>query len=339
MRTALIVLAIAAAGACRHQPQPDAYGNVEATEVVVSAEAAGQLVTFTIDEGDTLARDAVVGTIDPTQLKLEQQQASAQHGAAEARASEARQQTAALEAQRDAAAAQRDAARAQRRALQSQLDIAKRAYDRTMRLFGEQAATAQQLDQAERDYKVLGDQIAAEDEQIRAQDRQVAAAGEQIRAARAQAQTARQQVAAAEAQVGQAAERVRKSEVRNPIAGTVLTTYVKAGEVVQIGEALYRIANLSGVDVRAYVTEPQLAGLRLGQQAVVTVDTGGTRQTVQGGVTWISPRAEFTPTPVQTRDERADLVYAVKIHVANGHGLLKIGMPVDVRFVRAQASS
>ncbi len=340
MRTIALTLALAsAASGCSRQPQPDAYGNVEATEVVVGAEAAGQLVTFTVDEGQVLHRDAVVGTIDPTQLKLAQQQATAQHGAALAGARVAQQQVAALEAQRAAAVAQRDSARAQKSALQSQLDIATRAYDRTKRLFDQQAATAQQLDQAERDYKVLGDQIRAEDEQINAHDRQIAAADEQIRAARSDVQGARQQAAAAEAQVGQAAERVRKSDVRNPIDGTVLTTYVKAGEVVQIGEPLYRIANLQSLDVRAYVTETQLAAVRLGQHAVVSFDVGRGRQTVEGELTWISSRAEFTPTPVQTREERADLVYAIKIHVPNEQGLLKIGMPIDVRFVRGQAAS
>jgi HlyD family secretion protein len=324
---------LAAATACSRAPQPDAYGNVEATEVVVSAETPGRLMTYAVSEGQTLAPDAVVATIDATQLTLEREQAAAQRSATASRINEARQQVAALEAQRAAAAAQRDAARAQRAALVSQHEIAQRAYERTNRLYSGQAATAQQLDQAERDYRVLGDQIKAQDEQIRAQERQIAAQAEQIRAARAQVQTVEQQVASAEAQVNIAGERLRKSEVRNPVAGTVLTTYAKAGEIVQTGQPLYRIANLSTVDDRAYVTEPQLATVRLGATVAVSFDAGrGERRSLPGEVTWISARAEFTPTPIQTREERADLVYAIKIRVANTGNVLKIGMPVDVRF-------
>jgi len=333
MRHLAIVLALAAAS-CTRQAQPDAYGNVEATEVVVGAEAAGRLTALSVNEGDTLSANVSVGTIDATALHIEHDQAAAQRGASESRVDEVHRQIAVLEAQRGAAAAQREAARAQRGALVSQQEIAQRSYDRTKRLFAEQAATAQQLDQTERDVRVLVDQIAAQDEQIRAHDRQVAAQDDQIRATRAQEQTMRAQVASAEAQVSQIAERIRKTDVRNPTAGTVLTTYAKAGEMVAVGQPLYRIANLRSVDVRAYVSEPQLATIRLGQHASVSFDaTNANHQTLDGDVTWVSARAEFTPTPIQTREERADLVYAVKIRVPNDQGLLKIGMPVDVQFL------
>jgi membrane fusion protein YbhG len=341
MRLAGALAAAAAIGAlaCSPRAEPDAYGNVEATEVVVGAEAAGRLVAFTAVEGQPLAAGAAVGSIDPTQVGLERDQATAQRTATAARIDEVRQQIAVIEAQRAASIAQRDAARAQRAALVSQHEIAKRGYDRTTRLIAEQAATAQQLDQAERDYRTLGDQIAAQDEQITAQERQIAAQGGQIRAARAQEQTIKAQVAAADAQINQVAERLRKTEVTNPVAGTVLTTYARAGEMVQPGQPLYRIANLASVEVRAYVTEPQLARVRLGDSATVTVDAGrGERRGLPGVVSWISSQAEFTPTPIQTREERADLVYAVKIRVANENGVLKIGMPADVQFAAAPAA-
>jgi HlyD family secretion protein len=335
-RVSVIVVCLLAA-ACSRPPQPDAYGNVEATEVAVSAEVAGRLVSFAVVEGQTLAAGAAVGTIDPTQVTLERDQASAQRAATAARIDEVRQQIAVLEAQRSASIAQRDAARAQRSALASQHEIARRAYDRTNRLFAEQAATAQQLDQTERDVRTLADQVAAQDEQISAHDHQIAAQAAQIRSARAQTQTIQAQVAAADAQINQVAERLRKTDVKNPVAGTVLTTYARAGEMVQPGQPLYRIANLSSVEVRAYVTEPQLSRIRLGQTATVTVDAGAQRQGLQGAVSWISSQAEFTPTPIQTREERADLVYAVKIRVPNEHGVLKIGMPADVQFAQTQA--
>jgi len=186
---------------------------------------------------------------------------------------------------------------------------------------------------------VLGDQIKAQDEQIRAHERQIAAQGDQIGAARAQVQTIERQVATNDAQVSLVGERIRKSDVRNPVEGTVLTSYAKAGEVVQIGQPLYRIANLTSVEVRAYVTEPQLSSVHLGGQALVSVDAGqGRRQSLPGEVSWISARAEFTPTPIQTREERAVLVYALKIRVPNAQNVLKIGMPVDVQFTAARTA-
>jgi len=337
LRLAALCLA-AAAAACSRAPQPDAYGNVEATEVVVSAESSGRLASYTVTEGQALAAGAVVGAIDRSQLAFERDQAAAQRTATASRIDEVRQQAAVVDAQRSAAIAQRDAMRAQRAALVAQHEIAKRAFDRTTRLIAEQAATSQQLDQAERDYRTLGDQIAAQDEQIKAQERQITAQANQIQAARAQEQTINAQVAAADAQMSQIGERIRKTDVTNPIAGTVLTSFAKAGEVVQAGQPLYRIANLASVEVRAYVTEPQLARIRLGQPATVTIDAGPNHQSAQGVVSWISSQAEFTPTPIQTREERADLVYAVKIRVANENGMLKIGMPADVMFIQTQAA-
>jgi HlyD family secretion protein len=331
--TASALLAATAIG-CSKAPRPDAYGNVEATEVVVSAQATGQLTTFSVDEGQALAAGAIVGTVDATELTLQRGQLDAQRQSNVSRVAEAASQVQSLIAERDAAQAQHDAAVAQRDGLQAQLEIAQRARERTSRLFALQAATSQQLDQAERDDRVLQQQIAAQDRQIAAQARQVAAHTAQIAAARAQGRTARTQVAAAEAQVAQVSDRIRKADVVNPSAGTVLVTYVKRGEIVQPGQPLYKVADLGAVDVRAYVTEPQLGTIRLGQPAHVSADAGPGRHTLDGAVSWVSSKAEFTPTPIQTRDERADLVYAVKIRVPNRNGVLKIGMPVDVEFAR-----
>lgn len=319
-----IILAALPVG-CARAPEPDAYGNVEATEVVVGAEAGGQLLSFTVQEGSKLAAQAKVGEIDRTQLELQHTEAAAQRAATSARVAEIERQIGALEAQRESA-------RAQRAALVAQHEIAKRAYERTSRLYAQQAATAPQLDQAERDLRTLG-------EQVKSQERQIAAQGQQIEAARAQQVTIRRQVAAADAQIQQIDNRIEKSTIVNPIAGTVLATYARAGEFVQQGQPLYKVADLEAVEVRAYVGETQLSGVRLGQSVEVTIDTGkDERRTVPGSVSWISSEAEFTPTPIQTREERADLVYAVKIRVANEGGLLKIGMPADVNFQSAETS-
>jgi HlyD family secretion protein len=329
---ALISLAALAAASCSRPAGPDAYGNVEATEVVVSAQSGGQLTMFGVEEGQRLEAGAVIGTVDSTELALQRDQATAQRAVTASRVAEVGRQVPVIEAQRAAAQAQRAAAAAQRQAVASQLEIARRAYERTRRLFSQQAATAQQMDQGEREVRTLESQLEAQDQQIEAQARQVAAHTGQIAAVQAQQRTAAEQVTVATAQIGQFDERIRKTQVTNPAAGTVLVTYARQGEVVQPGQPLYKIADLTAVDVRAYVTETQLASVRIGQQARVTLDAGDQSQTLDGSVSWVATQAEFTPTPIQTRDERADLVYAVKIRVANPNGVLKIGMPVDVAF-------
>jgi len=282
-------IAFVALVACDRDDEPDAYGNFEATETVVSAETGGALLWFTPVEGQQVAPGTLLGVIDTTRLALDRDQLGAQRTAVRARVPEAERQIGVLAVQRE---------------------IAARAYARTRRLFAEQAATAQQLDQAERDYRVLGEQMAA---------------------ARAQRTSVTQDVAASDARVAQIAERIAKSRISAPFSGTVLATYARAGEFVQPGQPLFRLANLDTLTLRAYVTEPQLAQLRLGQRVQVSVDRGeGSRLAMPGTVSWISAKAEFTPTPVQTREERADLVYAIKIRVPNRSGTLKIGMPADV---------
>lgn len=329
----LLLTSALAIGGCVRNAEPDAYGNVEATEVIVGAEASGRILSFEPKEGQKLAANVIVGTIDSTDLVLEKDQLVAERGASASRVNEVARQIDGLLARHSAAVATADAAKAQRRVLDAQHEIARRAYERTKRLFDQQAATAQQLDQAERDYRVLEQQIKAQDDQIAAQEHQVAADQQQIGAMRAQRDSAAANVATVDAQTARVAERIRKSQIANPVAGTILATYARAGEVVQSGTPLYKIADLASVEVRAYVPEPRLGNVRLGALAQVSIDArAGSLRTFPGTVSWVSSEAEFTPTPIQTRDERADLVYAVKIRVANDQGVLKIGMPADVRF-------
>jgi HlyD family secretion protein len=288
-RLAFAACALTVIAACGKHDEPDAYGNFEATETVVSAETGGTLLWFTPVEGQQVAPSVTLAVIDTTGLALDRTQLRAQRTAVGARVSESDRQINVLAVQRE---------------------IAGRAYAHTRRLVAEQAATAQQLDQAERDYRVLGEQIAA---------------------LRAQRNSVTQDVAASDARVAQIAERIAKSRISAPFAGTVLATYARAGEYVQPGQPLFRIASLDTLTLRAYVDETQLAQLKLGQRVQVSVDRGaGGRVAMPGTVSWIASKAEFTPTPVQTRDERADLVYSVKILVPNRDGMLKIGMPADV---------
>jgi HlyD family secretion protein len=296
-RKSLVALAMTlVALACRKTSEPDAYGNFEADEITVSSQASGELRSFTPTEGTHLEKGVVIGAVDTVQLSLELAQLIAQKQSTGARVAAADEQV---------------------RVLEAQVGIAKRAYDRLLRLAEEKAATAQQVDQAERDYKTL---VA------------------QIDAAKSQRNSVSSEIAGTDARMAQIRDRIARSRITNPVAGTVLSTFSKQGEVVQAGQPLYKIANLDSLTLRAYVTEGQLTSLKLGQQVQVRVDKGdGSLLTMSGIVAWIASKAEFTPTPIQTRDERADLVYAVKVRVANQGGTLKIGMPADLNLPRASA--
>jgi HlyD family secretion protein len=215
----------------------------------------------------------------------------------------------ALVARRSAAAAGTREADANIAALEVQRNIADRELARTERLLKQSAATAQQGDKAEHDARVVREQLAG---------------------ARAARGSARQEVAALEAQVASIDDRLARSRVSSPLTGTVLARYVERGEFVQAGQPLFKLASLDSLTFRAYVSNAQLTRLRLGQQVRVGVDRADSIATLPGRVTWIASAAEFTPTPIQTREERADQVYAVKVAVANPDGRLRIGMPAEL---------
>lgn len=270
---------------------PDAYGNFEAREVVVSAEVAGELVSFAPAEGERLAAGAGVGQIDTVTLSLQRRELASQQGAARMRAVQAEAQIGVLRAQ---------------------LETAREEYARTRRLFAAEAATAQQLNRAVGEVRALEEQVAA---------------------ARAVSAASLQETGGADARIEQVAERIRSGRIVNPVAGTVLATYAEAGEFVQPGQPLYKVADLDTLTLRAYVSGAQLAGLHLGGPARVRLDGAeGELLTLPGRVSWISSEAEFTPTPIQTREERTGQVYAVKIRVPNRGGVVKIGMPGEVVF-------
>jgi HlyD family secretion protein len=222
----------------------------------------------------------------------------------------------ALLARRAAAAGGVREAGANLAALEVQSSIAERDLARTERLLKQAAATAQQGDRAERDSRMAKEQLAG---------------------ARARQGSASQEVAALDAQVGSIDDRLARSRVSSPIAGTVLARYVEPGEFVQAGQPLFKVASLDSLIFRAYVSNAQLTQLRLGQQVQVGVDRADSIATVPGRVTWIASAAEFTPTPIQTRDERADQVYAVKVTVANPDGRLRIGMPGELTIAAERA--
>ena len=203
--------------------------------------------------------------------------------------------------------------------LLAQLQTAREGLARTRRLYDAEAATARQLEQAQGEVRVLT---------------------QRIQAARAQSSVVREEAGGASARVRQIEEQLARSRITNPVSGTVLTTYVEAGEYVQPGAPLYAVANLDTLTFRAYVSGAQLPQLRLGQQVRVRVDSaaGGLR-TVPGRIVWIAAKAEFTPTPIQTRDERVQQVYAVRIRVPDPRGALKVGMPGELVLDEGRADS
>jgi HlyD family secretion protein len=285
---AAILLATLGLVSCRDD-SADAYGNFEATEVTVAAEVGGRLVALGIEEGDRLQKGVVVGSVDTIPLMLERRSAAARRAAGASRAREASANIAALDVQRT---------------------IAERELSRTERLLRSSAATAQQGDRAEREARVVKEQLAG---------------------ARAARGGVTQEIAALDAQVALLDDRLARSRITSPLDGTVLTRYVEPGEFVQTGQPLFKLASLDSLTFRAYVSGALLATIRLGQNVAVRVDRGpDSLGTVPGRVIWIAAAAEFTPTPIQTREERADQVYAVKVAVPNPDGTLKIGMPGEL---------
>jgi HlyD family secretion protein len=294
MSAVLVALLLAGCG----EVGPDAYGNFEAAETVVSAEGSGRLLRFDPREGQALAAGDVVALIDTTALALQTQELASQEAASRTRTREAE---------------------AQIGVLQAQLSTAREEHARTLRLYRAEAATAQQLNLAEGEVRVLE---------------------ERIQAARAQTEAVRQEVGGVRARTAQVQEQIRRSQVVNPAAGTVLAAYAGTGEFVQPGQPLYKVADLRTLTLRAYVSGAQLTAVRIGQPVTVQVDggEGDERLRFAGTVTWVSSEAEFTPTPIQTREERTEQVYAVEVRVPNPNGVLKIGMPGEVVLAPAAAA-
>lgn len=289
-RALLFALLTAATAACG-EPPSDANGRFEATEVLVSAEAAGPLLALSVQDGDQVRAGQVVGAIDTVLLAQSRYE---------------------LDARVSVLKARQDEIGAQSRVLQTQQALAKRELARIERLSNAGAATAQQLDRAQRDAATFADQILA----VGASRRALDAEGDAIAAQR-----------------GLLSERIRRTQVVSPITGVVLMRYVEPGELVQTGAPLFKVAALDSLTLRAYVSDAQLREVSVGQMATVQVDdTAGRFLKLPARVTWISSAAEFTPTPIQTREERIAQVYAVTVVVANPNGRLRIGMPGELLF-------
>lgn len=277
----------------------DAMGVFEATEVVVSAKAQGELISFDVIEGDEVKTDVVLGIIDATKLNLQQQSLEDSRDAQTARILNLQEQTASI---------------------QQQISNLQQEHERFSGLLAKGAATQKQVDDLANQIKVLKAQLSATQSQLRS-------ANESIQH---QADAASQQIKIVDSQMDDAV-------IKSPIDGTILKKYAERGEYAVPGKALFKVADLQEMILRAYITADQFDQLQLRQQVKVMVDNGNEAQREYlGKVTWIAQKAEFTPKTIQTKDERANLVYAIKISVKND-GMIKIGQYGEVTFGKVKS--
>lgn len=282
-------------GACTSQEeQYDASGIFETTEVIVSAKGTGELQSFQVEEGQAVRQGEVLGWIDTLQLSLKDRQLAASLLATESKRLDEKRQVAHL---------------------RQQIENLQREKERFTALLNAKATTAKQVDDIDYQIKVLQNQLVATQEQINSSNSSLSRQSESIQAQRAQME-----------------DQIRNAMISSPITGTVLTKYAEQGEFAVPGKALFKVADVSQMKLRAYITADQLTQLQIGQAVAVYADRGITdRKRYAGRVVWIADKAEFTPKTIQTRNERANLVYAVKIAVEND-GFIKRGMYGEVRF-------
>lgn len=288
------LLVLLAASCVEGNKAYDASGVFESTEVTVSAEGNGKILSLDLQEGDRLEAGQIVGCIDTVQLHLSEIQ---------------------LEASRRAVGSGRLDISRQIAALESQIGKQRQELDRFTKLEKAGASNRKQVEDIQAQIETLERQLAAQKESLNSSNRNVSG-----------------QADALEAQIEQIRDRIRKCVITSPVAGTVLAKYSEAGEFAALGRALFKVADIDNIRLRAYITADQLTTLKLGQQVRVFADQGSSgRKEYAGTLIWISDKAEFTPKTIQTRDERANLVYAVKIAVEND-GLIKLGMYGDIKF-------
>lgn len=285
-------LALAACG--DKEVEYDASGIFETTEIIVSAQTAGELTALTAEEGRTVEAGERLGCVDTVQLALKKRQLSASLTATDSKRLDRKRQVAAL---------------------RQQIDNLQREKARFSELLKADAATEKQVDELDYQIAILQRQLEATEEQINSSNSSLDGQSSGI-----------------EAQLAQVEDQIRKSVAASPIKGTILAKYAEPGEYVVPGKPLFKVADISRMKLRAYLTADQLTTLKIGQKVTVYADQGKTdRKAYEGTVVWIADEAEFTPKTIQTREERANLVYAVKIAVSND-GLIKRGMYGDVKF-------
>jgi len=275
---------------CAQEAESDAFGQFEATETTISAEAPGKIVHFTVNDGDVLDLNLHVGTIDTMIMNFRRQELLHK-----------------IESVNAAISGIDSRIRVQK----EELNVALIDLNRVKRLFSDGAATQEQLDNSQGKVDIIRERInSLETEKMQIYP----------------------EIRSMEAKINQLNQQIHDARVVNPVQGTVLTSFVERFEVVRPGQPLYRIANLDTLILRVYVSGAQLPDVKLGQTVSVIVDKNAEEnQQMEGKISWISSKAEFTPQMIQTKEERVSQVYAVKVDVPNPDGILKIGMPGEIR--------
>lgn len=271
----------------------DASGSFEATEVIVSAEAQGKIISLALEEGEEISSSSVIGLIDTTQLYLTLQQ---------------------IEASRAALQESKPNVKLQIEATQREIEKYEFEKQRIQKLLEGDAATQKQLDDINSMLSVLNARLTAQKNSLNVN----------INSIEAQRRTL-------EVQKELTYDQLQKCRLVSPVQGTVLAKYAEEGEIVRFGSPLFSVADLSEIYLRAYVSGAQLSEIKLGQKVTVLFDGKDEDKEREGKISWISSKAEFTPKFVQTKEERVNLVYAIKVKV-NNDGAIKIGMPGEVIF-------
>lgn len=296
MKTSYFLLlgAVLLLGACGNRNgEYDASGIFETTEVIVSAKENGEIIQLNLEEGETVTPETSLGCIDTTQLYLQKMQLTAGRKSTDSKRLDEDRQLATL---------------------RQQIAIQQRERRRYRRLVQADAANQKQLDDINYQIQVLERQLSAAKEQLSSTNSSLS-----------------NQSSGYDAQLAQLNDRIKNCLITSPIRGTILTKYAEQGEYAIPGKALFKVADVEDMKLRAYITAGQLTGIKIGQQVSVFADRGDSdRKEYQGIVSWISDKAEFTPKTIQTRDERANLVYAIKISVKND-GYIKQGMYGEIK--------
>jgi len=284
---ALSVTALSLFSCGNGDKKADGYGNFEAIEITISAESTGKLMSFTVQEGQTLSKDAFVGFIDTIPLGLNREH---------------------LKVSKEVIASKSKGVLSQITVLKSRLKTATMNKTRIENLIKDNAGTQKQLDDINGEIDVIEQQIAS----IEIQNAPVV-----------------NELRSIDIQLKQIDDQIQKSTIINPVKGTILVKYAEPNEITSFGKPLYKIADLSIMQLRVYISETQLATIKIDQKVSVKIDAGEGMKTFEGTISWIASEAEFTPKIIQTKEERVALVYALKVNVVND-GSLKIGMPAEM---------
>ena len=322
MKKYILPLLVLTIFSCKRADQDyDASGNFEADEILVTAEATGKILELNLNEGDALKANQNIGLIDGKGVELQKEQVLSSINAIEQKTNDAAPQIAILQSQLATQNSQIDV-------LNEQLNNAVRERNRTANLVKSDAATRKQLDDLNGNVVVIQKQIATAKSQSEILKQQISSTLEQVKI---QNRAILSEKNPTEKKVLQIDEQLKHNVISSPIEGIVLTKYMNKGEFATIGKPIYKMANLDEMTLRAYITGDQLAKVKVGQNVKVLVDAGDENtKELTGKIYWISQKSEFTPKTIQTKDERANLVYATKIHVKND-GFLKIGMYGEVK--------